>query len=812
MTELDTLVVKLTTDAANLQRGLADADSKLNEFKNKFAGVGEKVSDIGGKLTAGVTLPVVGIGTAAVAMATKFNGAMANVASLGVPIERVKELKTTVQDMSVAVGKSTDDLSDGLYQVVSAFGDTADTATILETNARAAAAGLATTTDSINLTSAVTKGYGDSSADAVKKVADLAFQTANLGQTTFPELAASMGTVVPMAVALGVKQEELFAQMTALTGVTGNTSEVTTQLRATYQAILAPTTDMAESIAAVAYQLEREGKLASGPLVEAWKQARARLDELQGAYRGTKTQLEQVEQAMVGANAQSRAIKDAITAETLATDDQVRTLKEQLLAIDTSTEAGKSQAATIRDQISQLRLASEARQDELRAQLLTGSSSDALKEQYKLLTAQLKDQEKAVDDQVDTVNQQAAALGQSIVQTVGLNDAIGLLSGQAKGNTDTLSAMFGSVEALNAVLALSGPQAGAYTTALAAMQNASGAADKAFEAQTQGINKLNFTWEQLKQKMEVTMQRIGDALLPVLSRLLDAVQPIIDKIIEWANWFANADQQTQNTILIVVGLVAALGPLLMILGPIIGFIGALGPVIGLLANPIGLAIVAVVALATAMGLLLAAFVFDWGGIRTATEQALTGMFNAIVSWANTARAILTDWIGGLGNIFVQGWVNIIGIFNQSLSGIFGLFTGFDWGGIGRGIVTGIWNGIVSLWNQVTQGLTDALTGLLQSAMNALGIHSPSKKTAELIGKPMAQGIDEGFRTALAGLSGRMSVALTGSVSAAGAGAAARGGPISVVINQTFGGAVDAATVRSASSAGVLEAMRAVGVR
>lgn len=812
MTELDTLVVKLTTDAANLQKGLADADSKLKDFKDKFKDVGDKVSDIGGKLTAGVTLPIVGVGTAAVAMATKFNGAMANVASLGVPIERVKELKTTVQDMSIAVGKSTDDLSDGLYQVVSAFGDTADSVEILDTNARAAAAGLATTTDSINLTSSVTKGYGDVSAASVKKVADLAFVTANLGQTTFPELAASMGTVVPMAVALGATQEELFAQMTALTGVTGNTSEVTTQLRATYQAILAPTADMAEAIATVATQLDREGKLASGPLVDAWKQAKTRLDELQGAYHSTKTQLEQVEEAMVGANAQSRAIKDAITAEKLATDEQVRSLREQLLAIDTNTEAGQAQAAAIRDQISQLKLASEARQDELRAQLLTGNSSDALKEQYKLLTQQLKDQEQAVDDQVDTVNQQAAALGQSIVKTVGLNDAIGLLSGQARGNTDTLSAMFGSVEALNAVLALSGPQANAYTTALEAMKNASGAADKAFEAQTQGINKLGFTWEQLKQKMEVTMQRIGDALLPVLSRLLDAIQPIIDKIIEWANWFANADAQTQNTILIIIGLVAALGPLMMILGPIISLIGALGPLIGLLANPVGLAIAAFVALAVALGLLAAAFYFNWGGIRTATEQALSSMIGSIASWSTAAVGMISDAMGGISQIISQVWSGIAGFFGQALQGIIGLFASVDWGGIGQNIVTGIWNGIVSIWNQVTQGLTDALTGLLQAGMNALGIHSPSKKTAEMIGKPMAQGINEGFQAALADVSGRMSLALSGSVSAVGAGAGAGSGPMSVVINQTFAGAVDAATVRGASSAGVLEAMRALGVR
>ena len=56
----------------------------------------------------------------------------------------------------------------------------------VEINAKAARAGIATTADSINLTSAVTKANGDTSAAAVQHVADLAFKTVELGQTTFP--------------------------------------------------------------------------------------------------------------------------------------------------------------------------------------------------------------------------------------------------------------------------------------------------------------------------------------------------------------------------------------------------------------------------------------------------------------------------------------------------------------------------------------------------------------------------------------------------------------------------------------------------
>ncbi|WP_159429903.1 phage tail tape measure protein [Halarsenatibacter silvermanii] len=137
-------------------------------------------------------LAITGAAVAVIGATTKvagdFEEKMAEVHTLLGPESegRIKELEENVKDMSIATGKSLDDLSGGLYQVISAFGESADSAAILETNAKAAAAGMATTTDSINLTSAITKAYGDTSAEAVEDVADLAFQTVRLGYENGP--------------------------------------------------------------------------------------------------------------------------------------------------------------------------------------------------------------------------------------------------------------------------------------------------------------------------------------------------------------------------------------------------------------------------------------------------------------------------------------------------------------------------------------------------------------------------------------------------------------------------------------------------
>ena len=235
MATLGRLHVDLIANTQAFQKGLAGA-------QKSFTSVGRSMANVGKSLSAGVTLPIVAAGAAAFKFSNDFNAEMANVASL-MPgnTARVQELGASVKQLSIDTGQSTGTMTEGLYNVVSAFGDTADTVGVLETNARAAVAGVSTVTDAIKLTSAVTKSYGDTTAQAVQHAADLGIMAVRLGQTTFPELAASIGSVTPQARELNVSQEELFATFATLTGVTGGAAEVSTQLRGALQALLTPT-------------------------------------------------------------------------------------------------------------------------------------------------------------------------------------------------------------------------------------------------------------------------------------------------------------------------------------------------------------------------------------------------------------------------------------------------------------------------------------------------------------------------------------------------------------------------------------------
>ena len=64
--------------------------------------------------------------------------------------------------------------------------------------------------------------------------------------------------------------------------------------------------------------------------------------------------------------------------------------------------------------------------------------------------------------------------------------------------------------------------------------------------------------------------------------------------------------------------------------------------------------------------------------------------------------------------------------------------------IGSNIVSGIWNGISSGWNWLTNKVSNLANSLLDAAKDALGINSPSKEFADEVGRWIMPGVGEGL--------------------------------------------------------------------
>lgn len=241
--------------AGQLDPSLAQS---ISNAQKQFGGLKIGIAAVS-TVAVAATAALVKFGADAVKSAAEFETQMANVATLLDGKEeqvsaRISELGDDVLAVSNNTGVATDELTDGLYQIISAVGDSEDAVSQMELAAKAAAAGGAETTDAINLLTAVTKGYGDTSGEAFKKASDLSFMTVKLGQTSFPELASSIGKVVPLASALGVEQEELYGAFATLTGVTGSTAEVSTQMKAVMSGLMSPTDGMTKALKSLGYE------------------------------------------------------------------------------------------------------------------------------------------------------------------------------------------------------------------------------------------------------------------------------------------------------------------------------------------------------------------------------------------------------------------------------------------------------------------------------------------------------------------------------------------------------------------------------
>lgn len=225
--------------------GLDAVDRKVDRSKSGLSALGTAAG------AAAAAIAAIGAGAAirelnaSVDASLAFGKAMGKVQSL-IPgnVDRAAEYRGELQRLSVQLGRTSDDVSAGLYDVLSTFGDTTDSVKLLEIAVKAGAAGAATTKDGIALIGAVTKAYGDTSAEAAQKVSDLGFMTVNLGKVELPELASSIGRVTPLAATLGVKLEEMFAVMASATGVTGSGAEVSTQFSSVLRAMIDRTPEM----------------------------------------------------------------------------------------------------------------------------------------------------------------------------------------------------------------------------------------------------------------------------------------------------------------------------------------------------------------------------------------------------------------------------------------------------------------------------------------------------------------------------------------------------------------------------------------
>lgn len=253
-TTIGNIVAKLTLNIDNFAANMKRAEESIKQTETKFSGfkdIGNRLSDVGSSMTTHLTLPIVGVGAAATKLWSNFQTGMAKVSTVAdqtqVPI---KDLGNQVIELSNKTGMSTDDMSQGLYDVLSSGVQTKDAMNYLTVAVKAAKGGFTDTATAVDGLTSTLNAYGLEASKA-NDIANQMMVAQNLGKTTFGELASVVGNVAPTFAAANVSTKELFSSFAVLTANGIKTSEASTGLKAAISNIIKPSkeaTDAAQAL------------------------------------------------------------------------------------------------------------------------------------------------------------------------------------------------------------------------------------------------------------------------------------------------------------------------------------------------------------------------------------------------------------------------------------------------------------------------------------------------------------------------------------------------------------------------------------
>jgi TP901 family phage tail tape measure protein len=243
---------------ADLQKTVEIVFGGRNELSST---IGEIESSLG-KLESGTQVfselatDILAAELAVVGLATAFAGL--TISEAGTYADSFAEITTLISDNEADLEGYSDSILDyannstqslesingAVYSAISAGTDYTDALDLMSTAESLAVAGKADLNSTLVALASTMNAYGADVSEA-NDYSDVFFTTVKQGQTTIPELAASLSQVTSTASAAGVPFDDLSAAIAALTAGGMTTSSAITSIKAALSNIISPSTEAA---------------------------------------------------------------------------------------------------------------------------------------------------------------------------------------------------------------------------------------------------------------------------------------------------------------------------------------------------------------------------------------------------------------------------------------------------------------------------------------------------------------------------------------------------------------------------------------
>lgn len=279
---------------------------------------------------------------------------------------------------------------------------------------------------------------------------------------------------------------------------------------------------------------------------------------------------------------------------------------------------------------------------------------------------------------------------QLAIESKGLVFALNAVKESTGGNNGELTKLLGSVEAVAAANVLAGTGAAKFAQELERQANAAGSAQLAFEEVDKSFNRQIERTAVLFSNLSI---QVGEILAPAVLQLNNLLSMA-------GNAFGQLSGTAKTIIIVIAGVAAAIGPVLLVIGKLISFIPtlitgfkAVRLVMLAVTGPVGLIVAGITLLA---GVIIA----NWSKIkdvldRTGVTEAFSQLGEAISEFASLAGALfgevlrrvksdfgaVVEFLKPVVKFFVEQFArkikdaitivtNIIGIFTDFLKGDF----------------------------------------------------------------------------------------------------------------------------------------------
>lgn len=234
-----------------------------------------------------------------------------------------------------------------------------------------------------------------------------------------------------------------------------------------------------------------------------------------------------------------------------------------------------------------------------------------------------------------------------------------------------------------------------------------GSVGETFEATLDPIDKSNQAMNNAKLALADVGESVQISLLPFFEMAIDALK-------SFKGWWDSLDQGTKNWIITIAGIIAAVGPVLVVLGMLMSSVTKIATGIRVLqgvwsgmtallaANPFVLAIAGIALLIA--GLVLAYNKVEW--FRNGVNAFFQGVSDIAVEVFNFMGGYISNIFGGI----IQNFQNFFDagkrIFTGFIDFITGIFTG-DW--------ERAWNGVVNIFG----GIFDGIAAMAKAPFNGM---------------------------------------------------------------------------------------------